>query len=103
MCFPWSPARLTCLSFAFQQQYAALLPASVRSRTAKDTGKHGLHLDAPPVILAYPVCSSILTYQSSDPTRLSDYISLPIRSALGSPCGVSGLGNCDLTDLRMSA
>ena len=98
MCFLWSLVGLTCLSFASQQQDAALLPASSRTN-----GQHGLERDAPPVTLAYPVCSSTLVYQSSDPTRLSDYFSLPIWSALGSPCGVSELGNCDLMDLRMSA
>lgn len=99
MCFLWSLVGLTCLSFA-SQQHAALLPASVHGRR---NGQHGLDSDAPPVSLAHPVCSSTLVYQSSDPTRLSDYFSLPIWSALGSPCGVSELGNCDLMDLRMSA
>lgn len=102
MCFLWSPVGLTCLSFA-SQQYAALLPASVHGRR---NGQHGLDRDAPPVSLAHPVCSSTLStsfYQSSDPTRPSDCLSLPIWSALGSHCGVSELGNCDLMDLRMSA
>ena len=82
------------------QQYAALSPAS--GAWSKD-GKHGLDLSAPPVSLALPVSSSTLVYEPSDPTRLSDYFSLPIWLALGSPCGVSELGNCNLMNLRMSA
>jgi len=53
------------------------------------TGSISLHR---PSVWRIRFAPAQLVYELSDPTRLSDYLSLPIRSALGSPCGVSELG-----------
>jgi hypothetical protein len=97
MCFLWSLVELTCLSFASQRYAALFLPACMVEQRAARAGSRcaACHFGVTGLLQHI----GLRAKRSYPFVRL---LSLPIWSALGSPCGVGELGNRDLMGTRMS-